>query len=144
MRAHIRMMNAPKRGFGAFMPAPYAVTTPAASSQGVLRVEGYPGTRRIPSPPPAAINDAELGGPFNQPSRVSPDYILPSIYIAHISNKTTFVGQSRVSSNVAPVPVPSIGRTGTQTQHKVRVGGRTVTAWPRQFIRWPTYRETAG
>lgn len=145
----IRMLNAPTKGFGAFMPPPYAATTPAASSNGVIRVVGHPGTVRIPSPRPAAMQDGELGGPFNQPSGAPaapggiavPNWFRPSIYWARISNVTTAIGFNRISSNIAPVPAPFIGRTGTQTQMKPRIGGRTATAWPRQFIRWPTYRQ---
>jgi len=139
-KLQITMNNAPKN-LGAFMPTPYGATTPAASSQGVLVVEGYPGSMKVPSPAPAALNDGELGGPLNQPSQCSPDYFLPSIYLTRISAETTGPGFNRVSSNVAPVPAPFVGRTATQTQRKPRIGGRTVTAWPRQFIRWPSYRE---
>ena len=140
-RLQVRMMDAPVHGIGAFMPPPYGATTPAASSQGVLRVEGYPGTRAVPSPGPAALNDGELGGPLNQPSSCAPDYILPSIYIPHISADTTGPNFSRVSTNEAPVPAGFDARTATQTQYRTRVGGRTVTSWPRQFVRWPSYRE---
>ena len=142
-RLQIRMMNSPTRGIGAFMPSPYAVTTPAASSQGVLRVEGYPGTLQVPSPAPAALNDGELGGPFNQPSLCAPDFILPSAYFARISRLTTGLVPTK-SNNVAPVKAPFIARTATQTQYRTRVGGRTVTRWPRQFTRWPNYREVKG
>lgn len=142
-KLQIRMMNAPVRGAGAFMPVPYGATTPAASSGGVIRTEGHPGTMRVPSPRPAALDDGELGGPKNQPSSCSPDYILPDKYISHISRATT--GVVRVgSSNVAPVPAPYIARSAPQTQMKPRIGGRTVTSWPRQFVRWPTYREVRG
>lgn len=136
----LRMNDAPTKGTGAFAPTPYGATTPAASSQGVLRLEGYP-VASIPSPPPAAMDDGELGGPLNQPSRVAPNVWRPSIYIPHISHTTTFIGQSRTSSNVAPVPVPWVSRSAAQTQLRVRVGGRTVTRWPRQFVRWFSYRE---
>lgn len=140
-KLQIRMMNAPRRGTGAFMPSPYAVTTPAASSQGVLQVIGYPGTKAIPSPAPAALNDSALGGPLNQPSRCAPDYFLPSIYWAVLKRRNSFPGFRVRSSNVAPVPAPYVARSATQTQMKTRIGGRTTTAWPRQFTRWPTYRE---
>lgn len=136
------MLDAPTKGFGAFMPAPYAVTTPAASSQGPLtaRLEGYPGNRPIPSPAPAAMNDGELGGPFNQPSNVSPDVFYPALYFNHIDQTIVMPGFVRTCANTVPVPAPYVGRTGTQTQLRSRVGGRTATAWPRAFVRWPTYR----
>lgn len=142
MRPLIKMNSAPRKGLGAFMPAPYGATTPAASSQGVLRVEGNPGTVRVASPPPAALDDGELGGPYNQPSRVVPDFILPCIYTAHLSaTKQSFLegGFTTVSSNVTPVPAGRPGATPGQTQYQPRIGGQTTTAWPRQYVTWPTY-----
>jgi hypothetical protein len=141
-KLQIIVPNAPRFGAGAFAPVPYGATTPAASSGGVIRTEGHPGTVQVPSPAPAALNDGELGGPRNQNSRCSPDYFRPSIYIPHISRRTTGAVPT-TSTNVAPVPAGVSARSAAQTQHKVRVGGRTVTAWPRQFTRWPTYREVA-
>ena len=140
-RLQIRMMDAPTHGIGAFMPPPYLVTTPAASSQGVLRTEGHPGTLRVPTPRPPALDDLQLGGPYNQPSDCSPNYMLPDKYISHISRATTGL-VNRVSTNVAPVPAVAVTRSGAQTQMKVRIGGRTTTRWPRQFVRWPNYKET--
>ena len=143
----IRMNQAPGKGLGAFMPVPYGATTPAASSQGLLRVEGHPGTMPVASPRPTALDDGELGGPFNQPSSVAPNYILPDKYIPHISRATTGLTPTPPDApqgNVAPVPVPWISRSPRQTQLKPRIGGRTSTAWPRQFVRWLTYREVTG
>ena len=139
-RLQIRMMDAPTSGLAAFMPTPYGVTTPAASSQGVLRLVGYPGGLRVPSPAPAAHNDGELGGPYNQPSRCSPNYIAPSKYIARISRQTTGLAPTS-STNVIPAPAGATVRTAAQNQYKTRIGGRTTTPWFRQFVRWPTYRE---
>jgi hypothetical protein len=125
------------------MPTPYGVTTPAASSQGTIGagVNGHPGTMAVASPRPAALDDSALGGPYNQPSAVSPDYILPDKYWTRSSWHWSMPGFRRVSTNVAPVPAPFVARTGTQTQMRTRIGGRTVTGWPRQFTRWPTYKE---
>lgn len=142
-RLQIKMNNAPARGFSAFMPSPYGATTPAASSGGVIRTEGHPGTLRVETPRPAALSDGELGGPYNQPSSVAPNYSLPDKYISHISRATTGA-VNRVSTNAAPVPAPAVIRGSSQTQLKPRIGGRTVTGWPRQFTRWPTYREVTG
>lgn len=142
----IRMLDAPTRGFAAFMPPPYAVTTPASSSNGPLgaNVRGFPGTKRIPSPRPAAMQDGSLGGPKNQNSDLAPNFFRPSIYWTRLVRRNSYPGANRISTNNAPVPVPFVGRTAAQTQKKPRIGGRTVTAWPRQFIRWPTYRDTAA
>ena len=140
-KLQILMQNAPNKGFAAFMPSPYGATTPAASSAGLTQrgVNGHP-AMVIPTPAPAALDDGELGGPFNQPSRVAPNYSKPSIYWVRISNALTGLVPT-VSTNVLPVPAGVVARGSSQTQRKPRIGGRTVTAWPRQFIRWPTYRE---
>lgn len=139
------MLQAPRTGFGAFMPPPYGATTPASSSSGITQsqIRGYP-SLLTPSPAPVALNDSELGGPFNQPSRVAPDYTRPSVYFYRISQHLSMPGYKRRSTNVVPVRTPNVSRTPTQTQMRTRVGGRTVTAWPRQFISWPTYRQTSG
>ena len=140
-RLQIKMQNAPTKGVGAFMPTPYGVTTPAASSQGILHVEGYPGTLRVPSPRPAALDDGELGGPNNQPSSVAPNYFLPAIWIIRISSHLSMPSFKRTSTNVAPVPAGFVARSAGQTQRKTRIGGQTATSWPRQFTRFPTYRD---
>jgi hypothetical protein len=145
MRAHIRMLDAPRTGFAAFMPTPYGATTPASSSSGITQsqIRGYP-SLQTPSPAPVALNDGELGGPYNQPSRCAPDYFRPSVYFVKISQSLSMPGFKRTSNNKAPAKAPWIARTGTQTQMRTRVGGRTVTSWPRQFISWPTYRQVAA
>jgi hypothetical protein len=139
------MMNAPVTGFAAFMPTPYGATTPASSSSGLTQsqVRGYPSVKTY-SPAPTALDDGQLGGPFNQPSRCAPDFFRPSIYFVRIGQALSMPGFQRSSTNVAPVKAPWIKRTGTQTQMRTRVGGRTVTSWPRQFISWPTYRQVAA
>lgn len=83
-----------------------------------------------------------LGGPYNQPSRVAPDWILPCIYTFHANGTVHFPGKI-MSDNVMPVPTPNPGRTSLQWQHRVRVGGRTTTSAVRPFTSWPTYGRTA-
>lgn len=141
-RLAITMSDPPRRGLGAFMPSPYGATTPAASSGGVIRTEGHPGTLAVPAPRPAATTDDSWGNRL-QPSACAPDTIRPDVYVPHVSRATTGLVPTR-SSNIAPVPAGQVVRSGTQTQKRVRVGGRTVTGWPRQYVRWPTYKETRG
>lgn len=137
MRFQIRTLQVPtKWGMGAFLPTLTFGGAPATNGQNV--VDGAPGTVRIPSPAPPALSDGELGGPFNQPSSVAPDWFLPSIYTARVNSTLHFPGRV-FGDSVMPVPVPNIGRTALQTQYKVRVGGRTTTPSFRPFTQWPTY-----
>jgi len=137
MRHSIRTLQIPSKwGMGAFVVVPASIGTAAMNGQNV--VEGCPGTMRIPSPRPAAMNDSSLGGPLNQPSANAPDCILPSLYVARVNQSLTFPG-AIVHDNVLPVPVPNVGRSAIQSQHRTRLGGRTATASLRPFTQWPTY-----
>jgi hypothetical protein len=137
VRFSIRTLQVPhKWGMGAFLPTPASIGTAATNGQNI--VTGAPGTVRVPSPRPAAMTDSELGGPYNQPSSVAPDWFLPSIYVAHVNQTLTFPGRI-FGDNVLPVPVPNVGRTVVQSQHRTRLGGRTATASLRPFTVWPTY-----
>lgn len=135
MRVAIRMLDAPRRGLGAFLPG--LTPGPAPSSQGLLssRIQGHPGTLAVPSPRPAALSDGELGGPYNQPSSVAPNYFQPCVYVPRPAPMV----MHRESTNDLPVKAPYIARSGQQTQYRTRIGGSTATAWPRPFIMWPTY-----
>lgn len=137
MRFSVRTLQVPTRwGAGAFSPALTMGGAPATNGQNII--SGAPGTIRVASPPPAALRDGELGGPLNQPSSVAPDWILPSIYTFHANRSVHFPGRL-FGDNVLPVPVPNVGRSSLQTQHRVRLGGRTATASLRPFTQWPTY-----
>jgi len=136
MRFQIRTLQVPTKGSGAFMPMLTSQASAATNGQNV--VVGNPGTVRVPSPRPPALSDGELGGPFNQPSSVAPDWFLPSIYINRANSTLRFPGKL-LSDNVLPVPAVNMGRKIVNWQHKTRVGGRTTTANPRPFTQWPTY-----
>lgn len=137
MRIAIRTLQTPtKWGAGAFLPTLTFGGAPATNGQNVI--SGAPGTIRITSPRPAAMSDGELGGPYNQPSSVAPDWFLPSLYTFHANNTVKFPGRT-FGDNVLPVPVPNVGRTAIQSQHKVRLGGRTATTNLRPWTQWPTY-----
>ena len=137
MRIAIRTLQTPtKWGAGAFLPTLTFGGAPATNGQNVI--SGAPGTIRIASPRPAAMDDGELGGPYNQPSSVAPDWFLPSLYTFHANNTVKFPGRT-FGDNVLPVPVPNVGRTAIQSQHKVRLGGHTATTNLRPWTQWPTY-----
>lgn len=134
------MLDAPRRGLGAFLPV--FTPPPSASSGGVTqsRIVGRPGTLPVPSPRPVALSDEQLGGSFNQPSDVAPNYITPAIYITR--PQPTVRGWK--STNELPVGADQVVRLPQMTAFRVRVGGLTATAWPRPYIAFPTYRGGAS
>ena len=136
MRFQVRTLQVPKRGAGAFLPG--LTFTPTASTNGANQVYGSPGTTPVYSPRPAALNDDSLGGPYNQPSGVAPNYIFPSIYVALVNSGLKFPGRI-ICDNVLPVPAVAHSGSPAQTQYKPRIGGRTATAAFRPFTQWPTY-----
>lgn len=136
MRWAIRTLQVPTKGTAAFTPGPIIGGAPATNGQN--QVYGAPGTVRIPSPSPPALNDSELGGPFNQPSRVAPNWFLPSIYTGLPNSTLHFPGRV-FGDSVVPVPAVIQGRSALQTQHRWRIGGRTATTAVRPFTQWPTY-----
>ena len=137
MRWAIRTLQAPKRGAGAFAVVPAQSSTASFNGQNI--VTGSPGTHWVPSPRPAAMDDGVLGGPFNQPSSVAPNYFKPAIYVAHVNPTLHFPGRLQCD-NVLPVPAIDATRVPAQSQYKTRVGGRTTTASLRPFTQWPIYR----
>lgn len=135
MRVAIRLLGAPTKGVGAFLPT--LTPPPSASSAGVTqsRITGYPSTRPVPSPRPPALSDEQLGGPANQPSDVSPNYITPPIYFV----RPQPVVKGWASTNELPLRCPDVVRLPGNVTLRVRVGGQTATAWPRPFVSFPTY-----
>jgi len=137
MRIQIRTLQVPTRwGTGAFMSVPAAISTAEFNGQNI--VTGSPGTVAIPSPRPAAMNDGELGGPWNQPSSVSPNYFLPSIYTVRVNQTMHFPGDTNVT-NVSPVPATGIGNIARSVWKKPVIGGDRVTRAVRPFTQWRTY-----
>ena len=118
---------------------PQLTSTASAATNGQNHVYGCPGTMRIASPRPPALNDGELGGPFNQPSAVAPNFFYPSIYYRRM--KRAFQVNAARFSGVNPMPAPARnpGRVAQPWNYKVRVGGQTATSNPRPFTRFPTY-----
>jgi len=81
-------------GAGAFVPVPAGSKTAEFNGQNI--VTGAPGNVPVYSPRPEGLNDGELGGPFNQPSSCAPDFILPSIYVAHANKTMKFPGDTSI------------------------------------------------
>jgi hypothetical protein len=137
MRIQIRTLQVPTQwGTGAFMAVPAGNSTAAFNGQNV--VTGMPGNRAVPSPRPVAISDGELGGPYNQPSSVSPNYFLPSIYTVRVNKTMHFPGDTNVT-NVSPVPATAIGNLARTGWQKPVIGGNRVTRAVRPFTQWRTY-----
>lgn len=137
MRHQIRTLQVPQTGTGAFVVVP--ATNSTAEFNGQNMVTGAPGTVGVPSPRPAALMNTQLGGPYNQPSSVSPNYILPSIYVAHVNQTMHFPGDTNIT-NVSPVPSTGIGAVVNNGWTKPVIGGDKVTRALRPFTQWATYQ----
>jgi hypothetical protein len=131
----------PAVGASAFTPLPFL--NPEASSHGVVRVVGSPGTEPIPTPAPQrswAPTLTKAGGVNSaQGSMVVPDAILPSIYVAGAENMGPDQHFGMARRRLAELPVPQqypvylpVIAMGSQ-----RTGGRAVMATPRAFQTWP-------
>ena len=136
MRIQTRTLDVPIKGMGAFTPTLTFAGAPATNGQNV--VTGAPGTVRVSTPRPPSMNDGSWGGYYNQPSAVAPNWMLPSIYVAHANGLLHFPGKVK-STNDLPVPSLAVTRTIAQFQHRTRIGGRTVTANIRPFTTWKSY-----
>jgi hypothetical protein len=138
MRITYRVLNVPTKGGGAWLPNFTFGGAPATVGQNQAGIVGMPGTVAIPSPRPAALDDSSLGGPYNQPSAVAPNWITPGIYYYKPNRSMRFPGKVK-SDNPLPVPVINPGRSAQALFTRSRVGGRTATAAIRPFTNWPTY-----
>ena len=136
MRVAIRTLQNPKRGAGAFNPTMTIGGAPATNGGNLITASW--GSVRVRSPRPASMNDGSWAEGYNQPSDVAPNWILPAIATFHANNGVRFPGKIN-SDNVMPVPAINPTRSPAQTQHRFRIGGRTVTAAIRPFTVWPTY-----
>jgi hypothetical protein len=142
MRHQIRTLQVPTQwGTGAFVSIPAQSSTASFNGQNI--VTGAPGTVPVPSPKPSALDDSSLGGPYNQPSSVSPDWFLPSIYVAHANKSMRFPGNI-ARRNVSPVPATAIGATPQTAWGKPRIGGTKVTRSVRPFTQWIPYGKGAS
>lgn len=143
-----RVNDLPARGLGAFTPLP--TTSPAASSQGLLRVTGAPGNEPVDAPDPAALPSLTAQGGVNsaQGSAVSPDVIFPAIYVAFVDNlgpeADAGIGMWRRRFCELPMPAVNPGRIPVVAFQAPKVAGRSAIAWPRAFQRFPNRKSTAS
>ena len=89
------------------------------------------------------MDDSSLGGEFNQPSAVAPNWILPSIYVAHANKTMRFPGDIAIT-NVSPVPSTAIGAVVATNWRKPTLGGDRVTRAVRPFTQWRPFNNGAS
>jgi hypothetical protein len=136
MRHSIRTLGVPTRtGTGAFTVIPARSSTASFNGQNI--VTGAPGTVPVRSPRPTALRDDSWGGSW-QPSSVSPDVILPSIYVARIANMQHQQG-GLYSGNRVPVPAVQVNAIPKNFSKPARIGGQTTTRAVRPFVTYPVY-----
>ena len=141
MRHQIRTLQVPTNwGTGAFVAVPAANSTAEFNGQNI--VSGQPGNKAVYSPRPAAIQSTDIGGPYVQPSSVSPNAFLPSIYTVRVNNSMLFGGS--LFRNVAPVPATAIGAVVRNGWFNPVIGGNRVTRAVRPFTQWATYNGGAS
>jgi hypothetical protein len=118
------------------MPQPAIM--PTASSNGLMMVEGYPGTRMVRTPKPNAIPETAAGTRGNQPSYQSPDYMIPSTYFPRADNCHGPVGLFR--DNQMPVPAVRYYNMPRVAQKTRRVGGTSQIGMPAALQTWPQWK----
>jgi hypothetical protein len=136
MRYSMMNPNAAMRPVGALMPQPAIM--PSASSNGLMRVHGYPGTMRVNAPKPGALPQTAAGIRSNQPSYQSPDYSYPSIYYPTAENCHGPAGLFR--DNQMPVPAVHVYNMPRIAQKMRRVGGQSQIGMPAALQTWPQWR----
>lgn len=138
-----RTLDVPPYGTGAFMPQP--ARNPVASSYGLVVIDGSPGTMPVstPRPPATPSQTARPQGDRNSAasSDVSPDFMLPCIYIPRAANMgptgDVGLGMARRRLNELPVRAVDPGRRPVAVFQQFPAGARPLP-WPRAFIRWPS------
>jgi hypothetical protein len=126
----------PMRPVGALMPQP--AIQPSASTNGLMRVVGYPGTLRVNTPKPGALPETAAGTRSNQPSYMSPDNMYPSIYYPRADNCHGPMGLFR--DNQMPVPAVRIYNMPRIAQKKRRTGGQSQIGMPAALQTWPQWK----
>ena len=153
MGVRYRVDDLPNTGAAAFTPLP--ARNHVASSYGLVHVMGAPGTLAVPAPATPAVpsQTATVGavardGRYSaQGSDVSPDVILPAIYIALADNMgpedDTGIGMVRRRLNELPVRAVDPGRKPVPVWMQFPAGGKQIPQ-PRQFVRWPSRIQNPG
>lgn len=133
-----RVYDLPVKGLGAFTPIPF--TNPTASSWGLVKLRGSPGTQAVPAPRPQAIWCPPISAdPKTQASNAAGiDVIFPDQYIPYPSNMGPEQHFGMAARRQTPIPVPALSwiNTAVQAMKTNKVGGRVVASWPRAFQRW--------
>lgn len=136
-------MNDPGAGppgrAGALMPVP--AIDPKASTGGLVRVYGAPGTMPVAAPKPCAIPPISATR-ATQPSYVAPDVMFPSKYVTTPENMHPPVGLLR--TNEMPVPARTPYALPGIAQRMRRVGGQSQIMQPLAVQNWPQWRGQQG
>lgn len=138
-----RVLDLPVLGHGAFTPT--LDTNPIASSFGLVKRTGSPGTLPIPAPAPERLWCPPISAQAEtQSSNVAPDIRLPDIYIAYADNMGPSQHFGMAARRQTPIPIPALSwiNTALTAMQGPSIGGRIVQSWPRAFQRWPTLAST--
>lgn len=138
-----RVLDLPVKGTGAFLPT--MPRNPIASSWGLVKLSGAPGTMPIPRPKAAAVPPISAVRE-TQSTYVSPDVGLPDIYIPYPDNMGPSQHVNMAGRRLTPIPVPAVSwiNTAMNAMTGSKIGGRAAMAWPRAFQRWPTIGRNTG
>jgi hypothetical protein len=137
-----RVLDLPARGLGAFTPT--MPTNPIASSWGLVKVTGAPGTEPQPATGPTRVWAPPISADkATQGSNVAPDMWLYDKYVAYANNMgpAADAGVGMAERRLTPLPVPAVNyvRVPGQALRTPKIAGRASMAWPRAFQRFPIY-----
>lgn len=138
-----RVLDLPVKGVGAFMPTPS--TNPEASSRGLVKVTGSPGTTPQPAKGPTRVWAPPISADAStQGSNVAPDVWLYDVYIPYADNMgpAADAGFGMAERRHSPLPVPAtniVRVAGKAFSQPSKIAGRGTMAWPRAFQRFPIY-----
>jgi hypothetical protein len=132
-----RVLDLPVQGVGAFTPLPS--TNPVASSWGLVKLSGSPGTMPIPRPKRNSLIPISAD-PKTQSTNCAPDVGFPDIYIPYADNMGPSQHFGMAARRQTPIPVPAVSwiNAAMNAMSGNKIGGRVAAAWPRAFQRWPT------
>ena len=125
------------RASAAFTPG--MVENATSATAGIEDVKGWPGTKRVPSPPPAAVEGLVSQDPDTQPSATGPDWITPDIYVVGPRGGSPWA-YLRYWDHPDPVPILPGYRAQAVPGNAIfrtRKGGRRNVHQPYVNPRWP-------
>lgn len=131
------LVHAPTNGvppLGSVLTPRMTRTYAGWSSRGPI--VGYPGTKAIPVPDPAAVredvNSLAAVGQFS--SQCAPNVIYPALY--RIAGVQEHAPVSRVSDNQMPVPATAAPNIIVADPYRTRKGGQRQVYQPQVVQRW--------